>query len=96
MAEKYPMKQLFKLKNASFQGWVYAIKKDGLFWPLYRFFSSHTAATNGMNVLLKGSRGTNLAHMTVQKTKEGWGVFQSSRHKQYQITDKNVGEYLVK
>lgn len=97
MATKYPTKPLYKLKNASAQGWVYAIKKDGLYWPLYKIFSSHRAAINGMTGLLP-TRGkkSGLAHLTVQKTEKGWGVFQCSRHKQYQITDKNVGEYLVK
>ena len=93
----YPMKKLYKMRNQSSQGWVYSIKHKGLYFHLYKFFSSRSAAIKGMKWLLKtwGGKGT-LAYLTVAKTEKGWGVFQSSRSKQFQITDRNAGQYLVK
>jgi len=36
----YPMKKLYKMRNQSSQGWVYSIKHKGLYFHLYKFFSS--------------------------------------------------------
>jgi len=102
MAKTYPTSRLYKLSNGSAQGWIYAVKSRGMYLTLYRFYSSRTAAVNGMKYIqwlfpgTKEGRRMIRAKMIVAKTEKGWGVFQSSPHKQYQITERNVGKYLIK
>lgn len=103
----YPLTKVYRLKNGSAQGWIYAIKRAGQYWHLYRFFSSRTAAINGMKHTqwsfgVSGAqiRRHEASSMTVAKVKTmsgdiKWGVFQHSPHREYQITDKDVGKYLV-
>jgi hypothetical protein len=107
MPPSYPLTRVYRLKNGSAQGWVYSIKRAGQYWHLYKFFSSRTAAINGMKHTqwsfgISGAmiRNQKAASMTVAKvqTVSGeikWGVFQHSPHREYQITDANVGKYLM-
>lgn len=97
---KYPEKKLYTLKNAV--GTILAVKHRGEYYTLYKFYSSRTTAVNGMKYVqwlfpgTKEGRRVIRSKMIVAKTEKGWGVFQSSPYKQYQITDKNVSKYLVK
>lgn len=107
MPQAHPPTKAYRLKNGSAQGWVYSIKRAGQYWHLYKFYSSRVAAIKGMKNTqwafgVSGAmiRNRQASSMTVAKIKTvsgeiKWGVFQHSPHKQYQITDANVGKYLM-
>jgi hypothetical protein len=64
---------------------VDCVRLEGKVWNVYKYFSSKEAAEKGRRWLWSAWGKQGVSPLRVVKTSKGWGVFQCSRGKEYQI-----------